>query len=126
MIGMFDRDNSGTINYDEFTQLWRYVTDWLNCFRSFDRDNSGNIDKNELKQALTTFGYRLSDQFYDIMMRKFDRDSSGSINFDDFIQLCVQLQSLTTAFRHHDQDMDGWIHISYEQFLTLVFNVCIR
>lgn len=126
MIGMFDRDNSGTINYHEFTQLWRYVTDWLNCFRSFDRDNSGNIDKNELKQALTTFGYRLSDQFYDLLMRKFDRDTKGSVNFDDFIQLCVQLQTLTSAFRVHDQDQDGWISISYEQFLSLVFSVCFK
>ena len=41
MIGMFDRDNSGSVNFQEFCQLWRYVTDWLNCFRSFDRDNSG-------------------------------------------------------------------------------------
>ncbi|XP_054152963.1 programmed cell death protein 6-like isoform X2 [Oppia nitens] len=123
MIGMFDKDNSGTINFEEFAQLWRYVNDWLNCFRSFDRDNSGSIDQNELKQALTTFGYRLTDQFYNILMRKFDRETKGSINFDDFIQLCVQLQSLTSAFRVHDQDMDGWINISYEQFLTLVFNI---
>ena len=126
LLGMFDRDNSGTINFEEFAQLWRYVNDWLNCFRSFDRDNSGSIDKNELKQTLTTFGYRLSDQFYDILMRKFDRESKGSINFDDFIQLCVQLQSLTQAFRFHDQDMDGVIQISYEQFLSLVFNVCLK
>lgn len=27
---MFDRDQTGTINYEEFKQLWKYVTDWLN------------------------------------------------------------------------------------------------
>jgi len=123
MIGMFDTDKSGTVNFNEFCQLWRYVTDWLNCFRSFDRDNSGNIDRNELKQALTTFGYRLSDNFFGILMRRYDRD--GHITFDDFIQLCVQLQTLTNAFRQHDTDMDGWINISYEQFLTMVMNINI-
>ena len=56
MIGMFDRDNSSTITFDEFAALWKYVIDWQNCFRSFDRDNSGSIDKMELKQALTAFG----------------------------------------------------------------------
>jgi len=126
MIGMFDRDRSGTIGFDEFKHLWKYVTDWLNCFRSFDRDNSGNIDKNEMKQALTTFGYRLTDQFYEILMRKFDRDGRGVIYFDDFIQACVTLQTLTAAFRQHDTDQDGWIKISYEQFLTLVFEVSHR
>ena len=33
------------------------------------------------------------------------------------------LQTLTSAFRTHDQDQDGWIQISYEQFLTLVFSL---
>ncbi len=54
--GMFDKDNSGTINFQEFAALWKYVTDWQNCFRGFDRDNSGSIDRNELKTAITTFG----------------------------------------------------------------------
>jgi len=54
---MFDRKHSGTIDFQEFQALWKYVTDWQNCFRSFDRDNSGTIDRSELKTALTTFGY---------------------------------------------------------------------
>ena len=53
---MFDKDRNGTINFQEFGALWKYVTDWQNCFRSYDRDNSGAIDKHELKQALTSFG----------------------------------------------------------------------
>jgi len=53
---MFDRKQSGTIDFHEFQALWKYVTDWQHCFRSFDRDNSGTIDRSELKTALTTFG----------------------------------------------------------------------
>ena len=49
MIGMFDRDRSGTINFQEFGALWKYVNDWQSTFKSYDRDNSGSIDKNELK-----------------------------------------------------------------------------
>lgn len=56
LLGMFDRDGSGGIDFQEFQGLWKYVTDWQNCFRGFDRDNSGSIDKNELKSALTSFG----------------------------------------------------------------------
>jgi len=123
MIGMFDRSHRGTVNFQDFTALWKYVTDWQSCFRSFDRDNSGFIDKNELKSALTSFGYRLSDSFYELLIRKFDRVNRGSIAFDDFIQCCVVLQTLTSSFRQYDTDQDGWITIAYEQFLTLVFNV---
>src|SRR4051794_39392180 len=56
MIGMFDRDGDGAIDFNEFSALWQYINDWTKCFKSFDRDNSGNIDKGELVQALTQFG----------------------------------------------------------------------
>lgn len=48
MIGMFDKQNTGTVNFHDFGALWKYVTDWQNCFRGFDRDNSGTIDKQEV------------------------------------------------------------------------------
>lgn len=32
---MFDKDNSGTINFDEFGALWKYVTDWQQCFKVY-------------------------------------------------------------------------------------------
>lgn len=54
--GMFDRENKGGVNFNEFTGVWKYISDWQNVFRTYDRDNSGMIDKNELKQALTGFG----------------------------------------------------------------------
>ncbi|XP_975592.2 programmed cell death protein 6 isoform X3 [Tribolium castaneum] len=125
MIGMFDRANRGQVSFEDFGALWKYVTDWQNCFRSFDRDNSGNIDRNELKTALTTFGYRLSDGLVSTLVRKFDRHGNGTILFDDFIQLCIILYTLTAAFRQHDTDQDGVITIHYEQFLSMVFSLKI-
>ena len=71
MITMFDRDRKGQLNFEEFKQLWKYVEDWRQCFVSFDKDKSGYINKQELSQALTTFGYQLSDSFYDLTLSKF-------------------------------------------------------
>uniref|UniRef100_A0A8C2XIN0 Programmed cell death protein 6 n=1 Tax=Cyclopterus lumpus TaxID=8103 RepID=A0A8C2XIN0_CYCLU len=120
---MFDRENKGGVNFSEFAGVWKYVTDWQNIFRNYDRDNSGFIDKNELKQALTGFGYRLSDQFYSTLIEKFDRQRKGQVAFDDFIQCCIVLQRLTDVFRRYDTDQDGWIQVSYEQYLSMVFNI---
>ncbi|XP_048448635.1 programmed cell death protein 6-like [Rhincodon typus] len=68
-------------------------------------------------------GYRLSDQFYHVLLNKFDRQGRGQVAFDDFIQCCIVLQRLTDLFRRYDTDQDGWIQISYEQYLNMVFTV---
>lgn len=89
---MFDKHNRGQISFEDFGDLWKYINDWVNSFRSFDKDSSGNIDKNELKTALNSFGYALSDSLLDTLARKFDRHGRGTILFDDFIQCCVLLR----------------------------------
>lgn len=61
---MFDRENKGGVNFNEFAGVWKYITDWQNIFRTYDRDNSGFIDKNELRQALTGFGEQQSMLVY--------------------------------------------------------------
>ena len=53
--GMFDRDNNGTITFNEFSSLWKYITDWQTTFRSYDKDNSGTIDKGELQTGVNQF-----------------------------------------------------------------------
>lgn len=123
MISMFDKQNRGNISFDDFGALWKYVTDWQGTFKSFDRDNSGNIDKGELHTALKTFGYNLSDGTVDTIVRKFDRHGKATVLFDDFIQCCILLHTLTNAFRQFDTDQDGVITIHYDQFLNLVFSI---
>ncbi len=65
---MFDRENKGGVNFNEFAGVWKYITDWQNIFRTYDRDNSGFIDKNELRQALTGFGEQQSMLVYFSLM----------------------------------------------------------
>lgn len=117
MIGMFDKHNRGTVSFDDFGALWKYVVDWQACFRSFDRDGSGNINVSELKDALTSFGYRLSEQIVSVMLKKFDRLGQGTILFDDFIQCCVVLHVsyITYIFLK-------MLVSSYDLLLTWIFN----
>ncbi|KAJ2613485.1 hypothetical protein H4S08_002187, partial [Coemansia sp. RSA 1365] len=114
MIGMFDRDRNGTIGFDEFVGLWRYIEDWKQCFRKFDADNSGTIDRNELFQALSAFGFRVSPQVVDSLLRKYDIQGRGAITFDNFINSCVTIRSLTESFRRLDENQDGWVNMNYD------------
>lgn len=51
MIGMFDKTKKGTIDVNEFQQLYTYINQWLSVFRTYDRDQSGSIEENELGQG---------------------------------------------------------------------------
>jgi len=126
MISMFDRDHSGTINLQEFQQLYDYIEQWRRCFQGFDTDRSGNISSDELHQALTSFGYRLSPQFSQLLVRKFDRFGRQSMEFDSFIQACVMLKCLTDSFRMKDTQQNGTITVQYQDFLEMVFSSAVH
>ena len=58
MIKMFDRDNTGQIDQNEFHQLWNYLGQWRQTFDRYDVDRRGNISQQELASALQQMGYR--------------------------------------------------------------------
>jgi len=120
-IGLILLWGAGTISVQEFAKLWTYISQWKQVFDGYDADRSGQMDFNELKQALIGFGYRLSDQFIVMLIRKFDHQfGPNQIALDAFIEINFLLQQMTGAFRSMDTDNDGWVQINYEQFLTVV------
>lgn len=132
---IFDTDRSGTIHFNEFAGLWKYVKDWQNVFRHFDADKSGSIDGQELNSALKQFGYNLSPQLLHLLEAKYDikgvapavghahgRHTAPGVSFDRFVRCCVVVKQLTESFQRIDTDRDGWIQISYEQFMHTVLS----
>ena len=121
-IGLFDRDNSGTIDVKEFQQLWSYINQWKGVFDRYDKDRSGNIDLNELYTAYNEMGFRVSMSFCQLVVSRFDRQAKKCLKFDDFIQTCVMLRSLTDNFKARDTNLNGVIQVSYEDFMTMAIS----
>ena len=46
-----DHDKTGTININEFQQLFQSINQWKAVFESHDHDRSGRIEQNELNQG---------------------------------------------------------------------------
>ncbi len=59
--------------------------------------------------------YHSSMDFCTLCTRVFDRNDKSSMKFDDFIQCCVMLRSLTEGFKKLDTNRDGQVQINYEQ-----------
>lgn len=136
LMSIFDTDRNGTIGFNEFSGLWKYIKDWQGVFRHFDRDRSGSIDGTELQNALGQFGYRLSPQLLELLQRKYDVKASAptthstypgahppGITFDRFVRACVVVKQITESFSALDTDRDGWIQINYDQFLQTVLSL---
>ncbi|EJF60685.1 EF-hand [Dichomitus squalens LYAD-421 SS1] len=132
LMSIFDTDRSGTIGFNEFSGLWKYIKDWQNVYRHFDRDQSGSIDANELRQALHQFGYSLSPQLLHLVEAKYGTGpshgphgapSGGGITFDRFVRACVVIKQISESFQRLDTDRDGWVQVNYEQFMHTVLSL---
>lgn len=40
------------------------------------------------------------------------------MSFDLFVQSCIILKRMTDVFKRYDEDRDGFITLSFEEFLT--------
>ncbi|KAJ5220294.1 EF-hand [Penicillium chermesinum] len=134
MIRMFDRNGNGVINFDEFVSLWRYLAAWRELFDRFDEDRSGRISLPEFEKALVAFGYRLSQPFVSVLFKTFEsktRQLQGQprspnhsgMSFDLFVQACISLKRMTDVFKQYDDDRDGYITVSFEEFLTEILQL---
>jgi len=128
LMKIFDTDHNGKIGFQEFTGLWKYISDWRHVFTRFDRDRSGSIDGRELTDALRSFGYNLSPVLLTLIEHKYaSGPTTGDgpppeITFDRFVRACVTVKTLTDSFHRFDADKDGWIRINYEQFMSVILS----
>jgi len=129
-----DVDRSGTIGFNEFAGIWKYIKDWQGVFLHFDRDRSGTIDGNELQAALSQFGYRLSPQLLNLLQCKYEPQGTApaagghqsappGVTFDRFVRACVVVKQITESFAALDTDRDGWIQMDYEKFLQTILTL---
>lgn len=126
MVRMFDRNGDGVIAFEEFCSLWKFLAAWRELFDRFDEDRSGRISLEEFEKALAAFGYRLSRTFIRVMFSTYENKGrrrgstsfSGGMSFDLFVQACISLKRMTDVFKRYDDDRDGYITVSFEEFLT--------
>ena len=72
--------------------------------------------KKDIWTAVTVSLSLLSSmQFCFLCTRVFDRGDTRTMKFDDFIQCCVMLRSLTEGFKRLDSNRSGVVTLNYEQ-----------
>lgn len=120
------------IVYSEFQNLWKFLAAWRELFERFDEDGSGKISLAEFTNALVAFGYRLSQPFIGLLYNTFSgraserrssRADQGGMSFDLFVQACIRLKRMTDVFKTYDDDRDGYVTMSFEEFLSEILKL---
>jgi Ca2+-binding EF-hand superfamily protein len=123
------------VSYEEFVDLWRFLAAWRELFERFDEDRSGRISLSEFSKALVAFGYRLSSSFTNVLyntynekailasQRRGSRTRQEGMSFDLFVQACISLKRMTDVFKGYDDDRDGYVTLSFEEFLMEILRL---
>lgn len=95
IIGRFDRNGDGEIDFDEFMQMMKKhesgtkeeVDELRQAFAVFDKDGDGKISAKELDLVMRALGEPIDRQTIDLMIESVDTDKSGFIDFEEFRQM---------------------------------------
>lgn len=123
----YDKDNSGTIDIDEFYALIEEKRSSFadNVFELIDVDNSGVLDFSEFVQCLGTYCMFGVDDILKFCFYVFDVDKNGYIEEEEMTQLVSALYSgdggpnsnVKIALKKMDTNADG--KIDFEEFKEL-------
>jgi calmodulin len=94
MIKLYDKDESGTIDFPEFLDLMttkmketELEEQLIETFKVFDRDGNGLLSGQELKYVMAVVGEVLTDTEVDELIKQADVDGDGFINYQEFVKM---------------------------------------
>lgn len=94
MIKLYDKDESGTIDFPEFLDLMttkmketELEEQLIQTFKVFDRDGNGLLSGQELKYVMAVVGEVLTEQEVDELIKQADIDGDGFINYQEFVKM---------------------------------------
>ncbi|KAI5304053.1 hypothetical protein KEM56_006909 [Ascosphaera pollenicola] len=138
MFSQLDPQGQRIMSLANFTDMYDYLNKWRGLYMEFDADRSGKISVDEFRTALGSFGFTLSDGFVNSMFRIFEARAvqravaagmgyeaarNPGIGFDLFMQAVATLKRVTDSFKQYDTDRDGYIMLSFEDFVSEVFSL---
>eukprot|EP00499_Haloplacidia_sp_CaronLabIsolate_P007069 CAMPEP_0196781380 /NCGR_PEP_ID=MMETSP1104-20130614/9620_1 /TAXON_ID=33652 /ORGANISM="Cafeteria sp., Strain Caron Lab Isolate" /LENGTH=187 /DNA_ID=CAMNT_0042151609 /DNA_START=22 /DNA_END=585 /DNA_ORIENTATION=+ len=94
MIADIDKDESGTIDFEEFVEMMTGKMgerdsreEIMKVFELFDEDRTGKITFRNLKKVAQELGENLTDEEIQEMIDEADRDGDGMIDPEEFYRV---------------------------------------
>ncbi|CAN0878721.1 unnamed protein product [Linum grandiflorum] len=130
MIRMYDFDRNGTMSFDEFVALNKFLVKVQQAFSDLERDR-GYLVPDDVYEGLVKLGFPLdSPAFYTVCeyfiecfsWQSFDQKKNGKFRLDDFISICIFVHSARNLFESFDTAKQGRISLDINQFIYCTAN----
>ncbi|PKI31756.1 hypothetical protein CRG98_047845 [Punica granatum] len=92
MIRMYDYDRNGTMSFEEFVALNKFLLKVQQAFSDLERGH-GYLAPEDVYKALVKIGFSLDSPSFYTVCESFDQKKNGRFRLDDFISLCIFIQS---------------------------------
>ncbi|KAL5791335.1 hypothetical protein ACOSQ2_006223 [Xanthoceras sorbifolium] len=121
MIRMCDFDRNGTMSFQEFVALNKFLLKVQHAFSELERGH-GYLVPDDVYKALVKIGFSLDSPSFYTACESFDQKKNGRFRLDDFISLCIFLQSAQNLFSSFDTAKQGRITLDLNQFIYCTAN----
>ncbi|KAK6946532.1 EF-hand domain [Dillenia turbinata] len=121
MIRMYDFDRNGTMSFEEFVALNKFLLKVQQTFSDLERGR-GFLVHDDVYQALVKLGFSLDSPAFYTACESFDQKKNGRFRLDDFISLCIFLQSARNLFNSFDTAKQGRVTLDLNQFVYCTAN----
>jgi len=122
LIKVFDRDGSGSIEFNEYCALHKFMMTMQNAFFQADSDRSGTIDSREIWLALTGAGFQISSPTVQAIVQKFDKTGRG-LDFSNFLYLCGHLAHVRSIYEWNDPQRRGQIVLTFDNLAHIATDI---
>lgn len=121
MIRMYDFDRNGTMSFEEFLALNKFLLKVQTVFSTLERGR-GFLTLNDVYEALAKLGFSLDSPALYTVCESFDKNKMGMVRLDEFISLCIFVQSARNLFNSFDTTKQGRVTLDFNQFVYCTAN----
>ncbi|XP_068645971.1 uncharacterized protein [Aristolochia californica] len=116
MIRVYDFDRNGKMSFEEFVALNKFLVGVQDAFSALEKGR-GFLTLDDAYEALLKVGFSLDSPAFYTLCESFDQSKVGKFWLDDFISLCVFVQSARNLFNSFDTAKQGRVMLDFNQFV---------
>nr|XP_043613872.1 sorcin-like [Erigeron canadensis] len=121
MIRMYDFDRNGTMSFEEFVALNKFLLKVQQAFSDLERGH-GFLVPDDVYKALLKLDISLDSPAFYTVCESFDKEKDGKFRLDDLISLSIFVQSSRNLFNSFDTSKQGMVTLDLNQFIYCTAN----